>query len=88
MVNQLLSSTLVACGGPQYRLFATTSFSKMVGDGFRILREEDDIELKTENRSFFIKIDCKPGFSLSPGTYFSNHGPNQIYSDHYRSIGF
>ena len=65
MVNQLLSSTLVACGGPQYRLFATTSFSKMGGDGFRILREEDHIELKTKNRSFLIKIACKHGFSLS-----------------------
>ena len=79
MVNQLLSSTLVACGGPQYRLFATTSFSKMGGDGFRILREEDHIELKTKKRSFLIRIDCKIGFRFNSCSYLSDHhGPDFI----------
>ena len=96
MVNQLLSSTLVACGGPQHRLFATTSFLKTGGDGFRILREEDCIELKTKIGNFWSKLTAKsdsvwiyvsltwPKFGhQTQQTNFSEHGPDQIYFDHY-----
>ena len=42
---------------PNSDFSATTSILKMGGDGFRILLEEDAIELKNKNRSFLIEID-------------------------------